>query len=215
VLLRGPHAAYGISPYVDEHGEEDPGLRRGRPLLLDQTRLAQLHRIWASHSIAGEVVRERSMRDRAVREGFYWAKDGGESPMCCSAAREWTGPRLECVARRCSTEEDSLGRDGEKRERGAAKRRSASAIQVEIQVASQRQVCRAKPRPDYFPPLHRRWRVSSSPRSLQNQRRPKVQINQKTGTSRHLTATRHTHRPRAPAGAGGHARGLVLRVLVM
>ena len=42
--------------------------------------------------------------------------------------------------------------------------------------------------------------------------RPKVQ---KTGTSRHLTATRHTHRPRAPAGAGGHARGLVSRVLVM
>jgi hypothetical protein len=71
VLLRGPHAAYGLSPYVDEYGEEDPGLRRGRPLLLDQTRLAQLHRIWASHSIAGEVVRERSMRDRAVREGFY------------------------------------------------------------------------------------------------------------------------------------------------
>jgi hypothetical protein len=42
--------------------------------------------------------------------------------------------------------------------------------------------------------------------------RPKVQ---KTGTSRHLPATRHTHRPRAPAGAGGHARGLVSRVLVM
>ena len=71
VLLRGPHAAYGPSPYVDEHGEEDPGLRRGRPLHLDQTRLAQLHRIWAAHSIAGEVVRERSMRDRVVREGFY------------------------------------------------------------------------------------------------------------------------------------------------
>ena len=30
VLLRGPHAAYSSSPYVDDHGEEDNGLKRGR-----------------------------------------------------------------------------------------------------------------------------------------------------------------------------------------
>ena len=38
VLLRGPHAAYSISPYVDEHGEEDNGLKRGRPLHLSAER---------------------------------------------------------------------------------------------------------------------------------------------------------------------------------
>lgn len=34
LLIRGPRAAYGPSPYVDAHGEEDPGLRRGKPLFL-------------------------------------------------------------------------------------------------------------------------------------------------------------------------------------
>ena len=71
VLLRGPHAAYSISPYVDEHGEEDAGLRRGRPLHLDAERMRTLEQLWASHGVAGEVVRERVMRDRVVREGYY------------------------------------------------------------------------------------------------------------------------------------------------
>ena len=71
VLLRGPHAAYSISPYVDEHGEEDNGLRRGRPLHLDPERMRTLARLWAQHTISGEVVRERVMRDRVVRESFY------------------------------------------------------------------------------------------------------------------------------------------------
>ena len=61
MLLRGPHAAYSISPYVDDHGEEDPGLRRGRPLHLDRERMSTLARLWASHSIVGEVVRERGI----------------------------------------------------------------------------------------------------------------------------------------------------------
>ena len=71
VLLRGPHAAYSISPYVDAHGEEDAGLRRGRPLYLDKERMRTLSRLWAAHSISGEVVRERALRDRVVREAFY------------------------------------------------------------------------------------------------------------------------------------------------
>jgi hypothetical protein len=71
VLLRGVHAAYSISPYVDEHGEEDSGLRRGRPLHLDERRLRQLQRLFVSHGISGEVVRERVMRDRVIREAFY------------------------------------------------------------------------------------------------------------------------------------------------
>ena len=71
VLLRGPHAAYAISPYVDDHGEEDASLRRGRPLHLDAERMRQLARLWAEHAVAREVVRERVMRDRVVREFYY------------------------------------------------------------------------------------------------------------------------------------------------
>ena len=68
---RGPHACYSISPYVDDHGEEDAGLRRGRPLHLDAERMQTLSKLWAQHAISGEVVHERVMRDRVVREGYY------------------------------------------------------------------------------------------------------------------------------------------------
>ena len=71
VLLRGPHACYSISPYVDDHGEEDAGLRRGRPLHLDAERMQTLSKLWAQHAISGEVVHERVMCDRVVREGYY------------------------------------------------------------------------------------------------------------------------------------------------
>jgi hypothetical protein len=71
ILLRGGHAAYWCSPFVDEFGEEDSGLRRGRPLRLDPARVAGLQQLWTGHAIAGEVVRERSTRDRVIRDN-YW-----------------------------------------------------------------------------------------------------------------------------------------------
>lgn len=37
------------SPYLDEHGEEDPELRRGKPLLLSEDRYAALQKLWLSH----------------------------------------------------------------------------------------------------------------------------------------------------------------------
>ena len=36
-----------------------------------EERMAQLERLWASHSIASEVVRERVTRERVIRENFY------------------------------------------------------------------------------------------------------------------------------------------------
>lgn len=36
------------SPYLDAHGEEDPELRRGRPLNLDAACYSQLARLWAA-----------------------------------------------------------------------------------------------------------------------------------------------------------------------
>ena len=58
-------------PYVDDNGEEDVGLRRGRPLYLDQGRIQHLYRLWAQHLTAREVVRERVMRERVIREAYY------------------------------------------------------------------------------------------------------------------------------------------------
>ena len=46
-------------------------LRRGRPLHLDEDRMKQLADLWAKHAIAREVVHERIMRDRVVREAYY------------------------------------------------------------------------------------------------------------------------------------------------
>jgi hypothetical protein len=37
--------------YLDSHGEEDRGLARGRPLLLNRQRLHALHMLWASLGI--------------------------------------------------------------------------------------------------------------------------------------------------------------------
>uniref|UniRef100_A0A7S0IVX6 E3 ubiquitin-protein ligase n=1 Tax=Calcidiscus leptoporus TaxID=127549 RepID=A0A7S0IVX6_9EUKA len=71
VLIRGLHAAYAFSVYVDEHGEEDSGLRRGLPLMVDSKRVAQLEHLWASHGVAREVVLERTVRDRVIRDN-YW-----------------------------------------------------------------------------------------------------------------------------------------------
>lgn len=71
VVVRGSYAAYSISPYVDAHGEEDSGLKRGRPLTLDRGRVRHLWRMLASHAVAGEVVRERMVRDRVIRENYY------------------------------------------------------------------------------------------------------------------------------------------------
>ena len=38
---------------------------------IDAERMATLAKLWASHAIVSEVVRERVMRDRVVREAFY------------------------------------------------------------------------------------------------------------------------------------------------
>ncbi|XP_066279397.1 E3 ubiquitin-protein ligase UBR2-like [Branchiostoma lanceolatum] len=44
------------SPYLDDYGEHDQGLRRGNPLYLCQERYKKLQKLWLSHSIPEEVV---------------------------------------------------------------------------------------------------------------------------------------------------------------
>jgi E3 ubiquitin-protein ligase UBR3 len=47
VLLRGGRRCVYPSPYLDEYGEEDAYLRRGRPLHLCAPRYALVQRLWA------------------------------------------------------------------------------------------------------------------------------------------------------------------------
>ena len=49
-MLGRRHAWWG-SLYLDHHGEEDRGLRRGRPLVLAPNRLAELTTLWLSNGV--------------------------------------------------------------------------------------------------------------------------------------------------------------------
>jgi hypothetical protein len=51
LLLRGDRVCNWGSPYLDEHGEEDIELRRGKPLHLNAARYAQLRRLWVTQGI--------------------------------------------------------------------------------------------------------------------------------------------------------------------
>ena len=46
LLVDGGRAAYHGSIYLDAHGEEDRGLRRGKPLYLNAARIAELAALW-------------------------------------------------------------------------------------------------------------------------------------------------------------------------
>ena len=48
LILSGSHACIYSSPYLDAHGEEDPSLKRGKPLFLDKNRYEALNLLWAS-----------------------------------------------------------------------------------------------------------------------------------------------------------------------
>ena len=46
------------SPYLDEYGENDDGLKRGNPLFLCKERLRRLHRMWLGHALPEEISRQ-------------------------------------------------------------------------------------------------------------------------------------------------------------
>ncbi|RUS88154.1 hypothetical protein EGW08_004116 [Elysia chlorotica] len=51
VIIRGPRAALWGSVYLDEHGEEDRDLKRGKPLFLSMARYNLLESQWLSHGL--------------------------------------------------------------------------------------------------------------------------------------------------------------------
>uniref|UniRef100_A0A7S3VRI3 E3 ubiquitin-protein ligase n=1 Tax=Dunaliella tertiolecta TaxID=3047 RepID=A0A7S3VRI3_DUNTE len=62
VALRGPRTIVVQSPYLDAHGEEDPELRRGRPLYLQPSIYAHLSKLWSSAALDYDSVLLHSSR---------------------------------------------------------------------------------------------------------------------------------------------------------
>jgi len=71
LLMHNNKSAYSPSLYVDEHGEEDVGLRRGRPLFFSEERYQALETLWRTHGIPREVSQIRSTSDRVIRDNWY------------------------------------------------------------------------------------------------------------------------------------------------
>jgi hypothetical protein len=71
LLMHNNKSAYSASLYVDEHGEEDHGLRRGRPLFLNDARYRALEQLWRQQGIPREVAQIRSTSDRVIRDNWY------------------------------------------------------------------------------------------------------------------------------------------------
>ncbi|CAN0327572.1 unnamed protein product, partial [Ectocarpus sp. 8 AP-2014] len=55
LLIRDSRGAYYPSIYLDDHGEEDAQLRRGRPLFLNKHRYDSLKQLYLRHKVAQEV----------------------------------------------------------------------------------------------------------------------------------------------------------------
>jgi hypothetical protein len=71
LLMHNNKSAYSHSLYVDDHGEEDVNLRRGRPLYFSEERYQALETMWRSHGIPREVSQIRSTSDRVIRDNWY------------------------------------------------------------------------------------------------------------------------------------------------
>ena len=71
LLMHNNKSAYSPSLYVDSHGEEDPGLKRGRPLFLNEARYRALEILWRQQGIPREVAQIRSTSDRVIRDSWY------------------------------------------------------------------------------------------------------------------------------------------------
>lgn len=59
LYLHGRNGSWSHAPYLDKHGEVDPGLRRNRQLFLSQKRYdALLRNVWLQHGIPKMISRK-------------------------------------------------------------------------------------------------------------------------------------------------------------
>ncbi|QDZ25745.1 hypothetical protein A3770_18p82630 [Chloropicon primus] len=71
LILSGSHTCIYSSPYLDAHGEEDPALKRGKPLSLDKNRYEALNLMWATGGFDydSKVLRRSVLRRGGGRGG--------------------------------------------------------------------------------------------------------------------------------------------------
>jgi hypothetical protein len=68
-----PHTHCGSrGPLPDVHGEEDSGLRRGRPLYLDMDRYQALRDLWLGHQVPNVISKERSGHANTAFSLIQW-----------------------------------------------------------------------------------------------------------------------------------------------
>jgi E3 ubiquitin-protein ligase UBR1 len=59
LYLHAGNGSWSNAPYLDKHGEVDPGLRRNRQLFLNQKRYdALLRNVWLQHGIPTMISRK-------------------------------------------------------------------------------------------------------------------------------------------------------------
>lgn len=59
LYLHANNGSWSNAPYLDKHGEVDPGLRRSRQLFLNQKRYdALLRNVWLQHGIPTMISRK-------------------------------------------------------------------------------------------------------------------------------------------------------------
>ena len=71
LLVHGAFASYHPSLYIDAHGEEDRGLRRGQPLFLSPARQRTLYALCLAHAVPIEVARTRAAASSVIVLN-YW-----------------------------------------------------------------------------------------------------------------------------------------------
>ena len=71
LLTDESRACHYSSLYLDVHNEEDRGLKRGKPLFLNQGRVAAIRKLWLAQGVPLEVARIRAGATGVVRMGFY------------------------------------------------------------------------------------------------------------------------------------------------
>ncbi|GAM20420.1 hypothetical protein SAMD00019534_035950 [Acytostelium subglobosum LB1] len=64
LLLHLPRRTYWFSPYLDDHGEEDANLRRGKPLFLNAGRYNQLNSLLIKH----QIDQDSKIAEHTIRE---------------------------------------------------------------------------------------------------------------------------------------------------
>jgi E3 ubiquitin-protein ligase UBR1 len=58
IYLYADKGTFSTAPYLDVHGEADPGFKKRRPLYLNSARYDEIRKLWLNHSVATLVARK-------------------------------------------------------------------------------------------------------------------------------------------------------------